>query len=422
MSYSQSHSEISIKMVLTVGATSEIPDVVYWFILLVAVIGVSSAGSMFIEVDDVPPVLRASFRLQCTSLVLVGPAIVQWNLADAELRATFFSKKSITLLFTSGLFVGAHFACWVASLDLTTLTHSLLFVTSHPLVIVVGMVIGHRLHDPVVVPLYQTYLQKKRKRTRSEDPVSSNEMINLGITSGESEEIEESGMSDENHECDGNEGCLNEAPLAIESVRDPSRLEILGAILGFAGAGLTLLDEGTTQGPRTVSAEGDGLAFIAAVFFVLYMVCGRVLRRAGMPLFVYAFPVTFIGSLVLLPFSALLEPKGFSALGPVGWHLSGHYLLWFFALSFVAGLAGHTGFNFVLIRLSPLVISTAATTEPVIGTLIGYLLFGNDFPPLWTFLGGGVLLLGLLLVVYGSETCEDSPLLSGGERIMKEEE
>lgn len=333
-----------------------VPNFVYWLTLLVAVIGVSSAGSMFQEVDEVSPILRASYRLQVTSIVLVIPAVVQWCQAKPDLRAMFVSKKSLFTIFMSGLFVGAHFACWVASLDLTTLTHSLLFVTSHPLVIVVGMLVGHRLHKYVVLPLYP-------------------------LTEGGRDACEQTGLA---------------------AVQEPSRVEIFGACLGFTGAGLTLLDMGSKQGRHTVSAEGDGLAFLGAVFFVLYMVCGRVLRTAGMPLFVYAFPVTFLGSLVLLPFSAWLETRSLSDLGPTGWHGSPRLLVWFFALALVAGIAGHTGMNFVLVRLSPLVISTAATTEPVFGTLIGYMLFNNDFPSTWTFVGGAVLLMGLVLVVHGS--------------------
>jgi len=34
----------------------------------------------------------------------------------------------------SGVAIGVHFGAWVASVDMTTLTHSLLFVSSHPVV------------------------------------------------------------------------------------------------------------------------------------------------------------------------------------------------------------------------------------------------------------------------------------------------
>ena len=259
-----------------------IPDFVYWLTLLIAVIGVSSAGSMFQEVDEVPPLLRASYRLQATSIVLIIPAVFQWCQAQPDLRAAFVTREALYVIFMSGIFVGAHFACWVASLDLTTLTHSLLFVTSHPLIIVVGMFLGHRLNKPFLEPLY-----------------------NLIVRHNGSEKLE------------------------LKAIRGPSRREVLGACLGFTGAGLTLLDVGSTQGRHTVSTKGDGLAFLGAVFFVFYMICGRVLRTGGMPLFVYAFPVTLLGALVLLPFCAWLEPHALSELGPTGWHGSSRLLTWF---------------------------------------------------------------------------------------------
>ncbi len=42
-----------------------------WVLLVAAVFGVSSAGALFQHVGEVPPLLRASWRLQLTSLVLL---------------------------------------------------------------------------------------------------------------------------------------------------------------------------------------------------------------------------------------------------------------------------------------------------------------------------------------------------------------
>ena len=41
----------------------------------------------------------------------------------------------------SGTALAAHFGTWVTSLDHTSLAHSLLFVTSHPIIIVIGTAI-----------------------------------------------------------------------------------------------------------------------------------------------------------------------------------------------------------------------------------------------------------------------------------------
>ena len=135
-----------------------VPDFVYWLILLVAVIGVSSAGSMFQEVDEVPPILRASYRLQVTSIVLVVPAIVQWRQLKPELRANFVMRKSLLILGASGLFVGAHLLRPVGSNH----PYAQSFRDPHPLVIVVDA-FGHRLHKPVIIPMYTCSLTIKMR-------------------------------------------------------------------------------------------------------------------------------------------------------------------------------------------------------------------------------------------------------------------
>lgn len=303
-----------------------------WFLLAAAVCGVSSAGALFQHVDEVPPVLRASWRLQLTALVLAPLALYQWRGASTELRQRCFTKPNLALILASGLALGAHFATWVASLDATTLTHSLLFVTAHPLVIVLGMAVFSR---------------------------------------------------------------------RLTSVRRPVLGEWSGAAVCFVGAGLALLDAGQQQGDQTVTLWGDALAFSGAVFVVGYIVAGRVMRQ-WMPIFLYAFPVTLIGAVVLLPVSMALEPD-FAQYGAVGW-TEPSLFGWFLLLALIAGLLGHTGLNTCLRYISPLVVSSSVTLEPLIGSLIGWWFFDAGVPGRWTLVGGAVLIAGLLMVVLAGET------------------
>ena len=212
---------------------------------------------------------------------------------------------------------------WVTSLDHTSLTHSLLFVTAHALVILVGM---------------------------------------------------------------------------FFFVRKPNRMELFGGIAAFTGAGISLLDAGDVQGDQSVTFFGDQLAFFGAVFVVGYFVCGRILRE-WMPLFVYAFPVTLIGGLMLIPASYLLE-SDFSSLGAFG-YFTHSTLWWFLLLAFIAGILGHTGLNHCLKYVSPLLISISVTLEPVIGSIIGWLFFSTGVPGLWTWVGGPILMLGIVSIIYG---------------------
>ena len=300
-----------------------------WGLLVAAVCGVSSAGALFQHVDSVPPLLRASWRLQLTSVVLMPFFVYQWIQQESEIRQKMFEKNTVLILLGSGLALALHFGSWVASLDSTSLTHSLLFVTAHPIIIIVGMAI---------------------------------------------------------------------LSLFVIGFRSPTRLEILGACIGFFGAAVTLLDQGSQQGDHTVTLWGDTLAFMGAVFVVGYLVSGRILRK-WMPIFLYAFPVTLIGALLLIPASYAVEDD-FSAFGVFGW-TSLDYFPWFLALALIAGLLGHTGLNTCLRYISPLVISTSVTLEPILGSFIGWAFFGSGVPGKWTWVGGPILVIGVMLVIYG---------------------
>jgi len=301
---------------------SNVPPFV-WAVLGIAIFGVSSAGAIFTHVDEIPPLLRASWRLQLTALLLAPLAVWQWISTEQVIKKRVLEPKNLNILIGSGFFLALHFGFWVTSLDFTSLTHSLLFVTAHPLVILVGM---------------------------------------------------------------------------FFFVRKPSRMELMGGIAAFTGAGISLLDAGDVQGGHSVTFFGDQLAFYGAVFVVGYIVCGRILRE-WMPLFVYAFPVTLIGGLLLIPASWMLE-SNFSSLGAFG-YFTHSTIWWFLLLAFIAGILGHTGLNYCLKYVSPLLISISVTLEPVIGSIIGWLFFSTGVPGLWTWVGGPILMLGIVSIIYG---------------------
>ena len=309
-----------------------------WLVLGVAICGVSSAGAIFTHVDDIPPLLRASWRLQLTALILAPLALWQFNKIDSEIQSKLFDVSTAKIIVASGIFLALHFGFWVTSLDYTSLTHSLLFVTAHPLVILIGMFVF---------------------------------------------------------------------------VRRPNRLELVGGIAAFTGAAISMLDAGDVQGDRSVTFFGDQLAFLGAVFVVGYIVCGRILRE-WMPLFLYAFPVTLIGGLLLVPASYLLE-SDYSEFGAFGYF--GHEtLVWFVLLAFIAGILGHTGLNYCLKYVSPLLISISVTLEPVLGSLIGWMFFSTGIPGMWTWIGGPILMLGIISIVYGEHLTNQTLLDNKGAR------
>ena len=109
-----------------------------WGMLVAGVLGVSSAGAILSYLDDIPPLMRASWRLQITVIMLLPFAIFQYMQMEDEMKEKLIEPRTLWILFGSGVALAAHFGAWVTSLDHTSLAHSLLFVTSHPIIIVAG--------------------------------------------------------------------------------------------------------------------------------------------------------------------------------------------------------------------------------------------------------------------------------------------
>ena len=288
-----------------------------WGLLVAGVFGVSSAGAILSHLDSIPPLMRASWRLQITVLMLLPFAIWQYREMSIDNRSKLLERKTILIVLGSGIALAAHFGTWVTSLDHTSLAHSLLFVTSHPIIIVIGTAI---------------------------------------------------------------------------LVRKPHKLETTGALIGLVGAAITLLD---AKNDGDVTLWGDMLAFLGAVTVVGYIVAGRLLRE-WMPVFVYAVPVTLIGGILLIPFSIIMGEET----AALGW-IESDLLSWFILLAFLAGIVGHTGLNACLRWLPPLTISFAVTLEPIIGAFIGWFFFNEDIPGEWTWIGGSILIVGILCVIKG---------------------
>tara|TARA_B100000902_G_scaffold53290_1_gene60050 strand:- start:2914 stop:3870 length:957 start_codon:yes stop_codon:yes gene_type:complete len=305
-----------------------------WLLLFVALFAVSSAGAVLQSMTEVPPILRASWRMQGTALILLPGFIFQLYNLDRSI----FNMKDLMIIFISSIFLAAHFGSWVWSLDHTSLVHSLLFVTSHPLVVV------------LLMPILGSEIRKGH---------------------------------------------------------------ILGASIGFFGAALTLKD---IDSGGEVTLIGNLFAFIGAVTVVGYLFSGRYLRsERNMPLFIYAFPVTFLSAVWLTPTSVIIEGTGFSQAIPeisiFGW-TDIAWILWVGYLSLGPGLMGHTGINAVLRWFSPLIVSIALLFEPVIGGLIGYLWNGQISLGIWTVIGGMLMLIGAILVKFeeaNEQTSDESP-------------
>jgi len=300
-----------------------------WLMMGVALFAVSSAGAVFEMIEDVGGLSKAAWRLQATSLVLLPGFMVQYARAEDSLKLQW--KNSMHLLTASGICLALHFGTWLMSLDRTTLTHSLLFVTAHPLVIIIGL-----------------WLLRK----------------------------------------------------------PATKMQSIGALVGFIGAAVVVGGGASETG---VSLYGDFLAFLGAVTVVGYLAIGRMVR-GWMPLFLYAFPVTLVSAIALTAWAILSEGLTFNLddmTGAFGW-ISVTWILYVGYLALGPGLLGHTGINAVLRWIPPLTISMMLIMEPVIGSIIGWIVGVDSIPQIWTLIGGVLMVSGLALVTFDSESEEAS--------------
>ncbi|HSB00870.1 MAG TPA: DMT family transporter [Anaerolineales bacterium] len=97
--------------------------------LSTAILAVSTA-SIFIRFAqaEAPSLVIAALRLTFATLLLAPLAATRYR---AELRS--LTRSEITLGIISGLFLAAHFATWITSLEYTTVASSVVFVSTGPL-------------------------------------------------------------------------------------------------------------------------------------------------------------------------------------------------------------------------------------------------------------------------------------------------
>lgn len=274
--------------------------------------------------------------------------------------------RSLPLLIGSGFALGVHFSMWVYSLRYTSLTHSLLWVSMGPIVLNGGS--------------WTLYITSKI--------LTASPFVSLVVI-----------------------------------FRKPSWMETAGAILGFMGAAVMLLDtkrnqnenyeeygNGTQKYSRPPTIHGDIAAFIGAVAVCIYLVIGKSVR-SWLPIWLYVFPVIGFASLTCLIFALFddKDPSTWSGMtnSSIFGLFSKEYILYAMYLGIGPGIFGHTMINTLLRYISPLVVSTALLSEPIIGSIIGHLFGLQSMPTFYTWVGGMILMFGLVFVVFAENQVDE---------------
>lgn len=132
---------------------------------------------------------------------------------------------------------------------------------------------------------------------------------------------------------------------------------------------------------------GDALALVGALAMATYLLLGRRLRRT-LSTSAYVWPCYGVAAVALMVACLMARQP-----------LLGYDRRTYAALALLALVPqafGHSMFNWALARVSPLVVTLAILGEPVGASVLAFLVLG-EVPPATLWLGGPLLLAGLLL-------------------------
>ena len=172
----------------------------------------------------------------------------------------------------------------------------------------------------------------------------------------------------------------------------PSRLTAAGIVVAISGGTLIAVGDAGGSSAGTRPLLGDLLALGGALTVSLYLILGREAQHRGLGLGQYVATAYVVGALTLLP-APLLLGSGYS-----GW--PAEVYLYGILLAFIPQLVGHSSFNWAVRWVSPTLVTLVILAEPVGGSILGYLVFG-EVPGALVLAGATVLLIGVAGAVWG---------------------
>jgi len=169
-----------------------------------------------------------------------------------------------------------------------------------------------------------------------------------------------------------------------------SPLSFAGILVALAGTAVIAQDGSA----GSAAIFGNALAILGAVTFTVYVLVGRSQRSGAEPLGVLPYSIVLYSAAAgaLLP-AALLSGDGL-------WGYSWETWFWLWAIALGPQILGHTVFNWALGYVEASVVSGAVLAEPVIASVLAWLILAEKPGPA-TVLGGVVVLTGLFFLLRG---------------------
>jgi drug/metabolite transporter (DMT)-like permease len=172
------------------------------------------------------------------------------------------------------------------------------------------------------------------------------------------------------------------------------RLSYINSIgITISVVGVVILVFGN-YGLSAMTLEGNILAMLGGIAAGIYILGGRKIRKT-VSVGSYAFVVYGVGTIALLFICLFFKAPVY------GFSLESYGIILLMAV--VAGIFGHTLYNWTLEHVRASLASVSLLGEPIGSTLLAFAIPGiSQIPSQYTILGGGIILVGIYLTARNS--------------------
>lgn len=153
----------------------------------------------------------------------------------------------------------------------------------------------------------------------------------------------------------------------------------------------------------------DLMCMVASVFIAIDIHCSEKARQR-VPLFLYSFLTSIFVTITFALLSVIFEDSSIDMEGMkgiVGW-MNNEYVKQLVFFSVVVGFLGLVGFNMAVKYIHPVVFSTAQLLDPGLTGMISWCWGLEEWPSMFTFVGLGMVSVGLFLLTSYQRSREEA--------------
>jgi len=168
-----------------------------------------------------------------------------------------------------------------------------------------------------------------------------------------------------------------------------SKLNAFGVTFSVIGVITLVLGNYGLSNFRLDTLEGNILAFLGGIAAGLYILGGRKIRK-NVSIFPYAFIVYSVATITLFILCLIFNAP------IINISINDYQLIFLMAL--IAGILGHTLYNWSLYYIKASVASVFLLIEPIGSSILAYIIPSiNQKPSIYTLIGGFIILSGIYL-------------------------